>query len=88
MLPNKLYKLGTLTGNVSIAFASPSDNTIENEYKFTFTAGSGLNLSWPQGSSSWKWAGNALDNSLPNIEDGEYYEVSVVDGMGIINKFE
>ncbi|MBR4758026.1 MAG: hypothetical protein IK084_04375, partial [Bacteroidaceae bacterium] len=87
MLPNKLYKLGTLTGNVSIAFASPSDNTIENEYKFTFTAASTApTITWPN--SITKWAGNALDNSLPNIEDGEYYEVSVVDGMGIINKFE
>lgn len=88
MLPNKLYKLGTLTGNVTIAFSSPADNNIENEYKFSFTAGAGLNLSWPSSSSSWVWAGNALDNGLPNIEDGSYYEVSVEDGIAIINKFE
>jgi hypothetical protein len=40
MLPNVLYKLGTLTGNVTISFAEPVNATIENEYKFTFTAGS------------------------------------------------
>lgn len=87
MLPNKLYKLGTLTGNVSIAFASPSDNTVENEYKFSFTAGSTApTITWPN--SITKWAGNALDSGLPNVEADTYYEVSVVDGMGIINKFE
>ena len=87
ILPNVLYKLGTLTGSVTIAFATPADNTVENEYKFTFTAGSTApTITWP--ASITKWAGNALDSGLPNVEADTYYEVSVEDGMGIINKFE
>lgn len=87
MLPNVLYKLGTLTGSVTIAFATPVDNTVENEYRFTFTADSTApTITWP--ASITKWAGNALDSGLPNVEADTYYEVSVEDGMGIINKFE
>lgn len=87
MLPNVLYKLGTLTGSVTIAFATPADNTVENEYKFTFTADSTApTITWP--ASITKWAGNALDSGLPDVEADTYYEVSVVDGNGIFNKFE
>ena len=87
MLPNVLYKLGTLTGSVTIAFATPDDNTVENEYRFTFTADSTApTITWP--ASITKWAGNALDSGLPNVEADTYYEVSVEDGLGIINKFE
>ena len=87
MLPNVLYKLGTLTGSVTIAFATPSDNTVENEYKFTFTSDSTApTITWP--AAITKWAGNALDNGLPDVEASTYYEVSVVDGAGIFNKFE
>lgn len=87
MLPNVLYKLGTLTGSVTIAFATPADANVENEYRFTFTADSTApTITWP--AAITKWAGNALDSGLPNVEASTYYEVSVVDGAGIFNKFE
>lgn len=87
LVPNKLYKLGTLTGSVTIAFASPADANIENEYKFTFTAGSTPpNLSWP--AAITKWCGNAIVEGAPDVVADTYYEVSVEDGMGIFNKFE
>lgn len=89
MLPNVLYKLGTLTGSVTIAFATPSDANIENEYKFTFTTDSTApTISWP--ASVTKWCGNAItsDTKLPNVKASSYYEVSVIDGLGVFNKFE
>lgn len=88
LLPNVFYALGTLTGSVTIAFATPTDNTIENEYKFGFTADSTApTITWPIGII---WAGNCLDDSthLPEIDADTYYEVSVKDGKGIIAKFE
>lgn len=88
MLPNVMYNLGTLTGNVTIAFASPTDNAIRNEYMFGFTAGqTAPSLSWPQ--SIVDWCGNCLDsnNSKPEIEAGFYYEFSVQNGHGFAAKF-
>lgn len=83
MLPNVLYKLGTLTGSVTISFATPTDTAIENEYKFTFTAGSTApTITWP--SSIAKWAGNCIEEGAPTITEGNYYEVSVLDGVAFI----
>lgn len=85
MLPNVLYKLGTLSGSVTIAFATPTDNTIENEYKFTFTADSTApTITWPSGIT---WIGNSLTSGAPKVEASNYYECSVIDGHGIFNKF-
>lgn len=89
MLPNVMYNLGTLTGSVTIAFASPSDANIENEYKFGFTAGSTApTIAWPVGITDW--AGNCLDFTtyIPEIEGGYYYEFSVLNGHGLAVKFE
>lgn len=86
MLPNKLYKLGILSGSVTISLASPTDNTIENEYRFTFTADSTApTITWPN--SVTKWIGNSLDNGAPKVEASTYYEVSIQDGYGIFNAY-
>ena len=87
MLPNVLYKLGTLTGTVSITFAAASDATIENEYKFTFTAGSTAQIiTWPAAITGW--AGNCVEDGAPVITGGNYYEVSVMDGIALIAEVE
>lgn len=90
LLPGVLYKLGTLTGDVTIVFASPADNAVENEYKFTFSTGAVAPTSITLPNTITDWAGNALDpvDSVPDIQASSYYEVSVVDGHAIINKFE
>ena len=87
MLPGILYKLGTLTGSVTISLASPSDASVANEYGFTFTAGSTApTITWPAGVS---WAGNCLDsNGVPEITGGNSYEVSILDNKGIIVEWE
>lgn len=83
MLPNVLYKLGTLTGTVTISFAVASDANIENEYKFTFTAGSTApTITWPNAITGW--AGNCLENGAPVIADNCSYEVSILEGLAII----
>lgn len=85
MLPNVPYKLGTLSGSVTISFASPTDANIENEYKFCFTADSTApTITWPSGIT---WIGNSLTSGAPKVDASEYYECSVIDGKGIFNKF-
>lgn len=86
MLPNVLYTLGTLTGSVTISFATPSDNTIENEYKFTFDTGSTApTITFPD--SITGWVGNCLDNGAPLISASKHYEVSSVNGYAFIGEF-
>jgi hypothetical protein len=83
MLPNVLYKLGTLTGSVTISLAAASDNTIANEWGFTFTAGSTApTITWP--ASIIGWAGNCLSNGAPVITASKHYEVSIMDGIALI----
>lgn len=87
MLPNVRYNLGTLTGSVTITFASPSDANIENEYKFTFDADSTApTVTWPN--SITNWVGNCLDsNGEPDIAASKHYEVSVIGAYGMIAEF-
>lgn len=84
MLPNVQYNLGTLTGTVSITLASPSDNTIRNEYMFNFTADSTApTITWDNAITIW--VGNCLDsNGQPVMTASKYYEVSVLNGVGYI----
>ena len=84
MLPNVLYKLGTLTGTVTISLATPSDASVENEYKFTFTAGSTApTITWSN--TITKWVGNCLDsNGQPTITADKFYEISILDGNAYI----
>lgn len=83
MLPNVLYKLGTLTGNVTISFAVASDANIENEYKFTFTANDPApSITWP--ATIDRWAGSCVESGAPVITAGNMYEVSVLDEIAVI----
>lgn len=86
LLPGIKYHLGTLSGTVTIAFASPSDASVENEYKFTFDADSTApTITWPN--SITNWAGNCLDNGAPLIAASKHYEVSVIGAYGLIAEF-
>lgn len=87
LAPNTLYNLGTLTGTVTIPFDSPADNTIVNEYMFTFdTSSTEPTMTFP--ASITAWSGNCIDvYGLPEIKASKYYEVSVIGGKGIIIEF-
>lgn len=86
ILPNVLYNLGILTGNVEIVFASPDDANVENEYKFVFDSGDTVPvISWP--ASITNWIGNCLTNGVPSYSANKHYEVSVEGAYGIIIEF-
>ena len=81
MLPNVLYKLGTLSGSVTLSLAAATDNTIENEYHFTFDTGSTApTVTWP---SNLTWAGG----SAPTVNASKHYEVSIEDGYAYATEF-
>lgn len=73
--PNKLYVWGTVS-SLTITLATPTDNTIVNEYMFEFTSGStATTLSLP---STIQW------QEEPQIEANMRYQVSIVNNMGLI----
>jgi len=77
MLPNVMYKLGTLTGTVSFTMASASDNTIVNHWYWTFeTSTTAPTITWPAAITGW------IGGSAPTIEASKHYEISVLDGIG------
>lgn len=90
ILPNILYKLGTLANDASIliSLATPTDNTIANVYTVTFDTGD-----WDTSSASrlgpsvgWglpittHWA----DGEAPSIEPNTCYEVSIMDNIACV----
>lgn len=78
MLPNVLYKLGTLTGTVTFSLATPSDANIANHYFWTFETGSAApTITWPAVITSW------FGGSAPTINASKHYEVSLLDGVAI-----
>lgn len=82
MLPNVFYNLGTLSGDTTFAFASATDNTIENEWMFQFTTPSTApTITWPQAITGW------AGGSAPTINASKTYQVSVVNGLGVIVEF-
>ena len=79
LTPNVLHKWGTMTSLTISALATPSDETIVNEYMIEFTSGSTATvLSLP---SSIVWA------ETPNIEANATYQISIINNLGIIVKF-
>jgi hypothetical protein len=79
--PNKVYQLGTLTGSVTIpAFASvQSGDTEAKIWCFTFsTSTTAPTITWPAGITGWS------GGSAPTINASESYEVTVMDGIGVI----
>lgn len=82
MLPNVFYDLGTLSGDTTFAFASPSDNTIENEWMFEFTTPSTApTITWPNAITGWS------GGTAPTINASKTYQVSVLNGLGVIAEF-
>ena len=78
MLPNVLYNLGELSGSVTIAFATPADNTIANHYFFTFSTGATApSVTFPASITSW------MGGSAPTINANKHYEISVLGGVGV-----
>ena len=74
-LPNVVYDLGTLTGTVTFALASPTDNTRPNPYHWTFDTGSTApTVSMPE---NLTWAG---EGTPPTIEANYHYEIFVRKG--------
>lgn len=80
MLPNTVYKYGTLSGNTTFpALATPTEPDIANVYCWTFaTPSTAPTITWPSAITSW------AGGSAPNINASKSYEVSVMDGFATI----
>lgn len=81
MLPNKVYRFGTLSGNTTFpAFtAVPSGDTEVKIWCWTFTTPSTApTITWPAGITAWN------GGSAPTINASKNYEVSVMDGIACI----
>lgn len=80
-LPNVIYDLNELTGTVTFALASASDNNIPNPYHWTFDTGSTApTITWP---NNIIWP----DGVNPTVEAYKHYEVLVRNGYGSILVF-
>lgn len=76
--PNKMYKLGEMS-SLTITLASPTDSSIVNEYMISFDSGeTATTLTYP---SEIVWS------TSPSIEANKHYEISIVDGYGLIIGF-
>lgn len=76
-LPNIVYDLGTLSGNITFALATPADANVVNHYYWTFDTGSTApTITWPTGLT---WMGG----SAPTINASKHYEISVLNGIGV-----
>lgn len=87
MLPDVVYKLGTLTGATTFSFAASVSGKV-NHYYFTFTSDSTAVVpTWPASITSW--SGNCVDSTthLPVIAASKTYEISVLDGNAIIKEW-
>ena len=79
--PNKVYHLGMLTGSVTIpAFASVQSGDAEAKiWCFTFsTSTTAPTITWPAAITGWS------GGSAPTINASKSYEVTVMDGIGVI----
>ena len=82
MLPNVFYNLGTLSGDTTFAFAAAPDANITNEWMFQFTTpATAPVITWPAAITGW------LGGVAPVIAGSKTYQVSVVNGLGIIAEF-
>ena len=75
LTPNTYYKWGEIAA-LSITLGEPADATITNEYCFEFASGeTAATLTVP---SNIKWV------QEPTIEAGKTYQVSIMNGIGVI----
>ena len=83
MLPNILYKLGTLTGTISFVMASAPNSAMTNEWYWTFeTSSTSPTITWPAQITSWN------GGTAPEINSNMHYEISVLDGVGAFMEVE
>ena len=86
--PNIMYKLGTVTGTKTFTLKTTGiDTSIANHYHFMFNTSSlAPTITWPSQVTSW--VGNCLDTSgSPVLSINKRYEISIVDGNGVIIEF-
>lgn len=82
MLPNVFYSLGTISSATTMTMAAASDNSIYNEWMFQFATGSSApTITWDNKITAW------FGGSAPTINASKTYQVSVVDGLGVIAEF-
>lgn len=80
-LPNLVYDLGVLTGTVTFALASPTDNITPNAYHWTFETGSTApTVTWPSG-ITWP------TDFEPEVNANCHYEVLVRNGYATLLEF-
>jgi hypothetical protein len=78
-LPNVLYNLGTISGSQTFTLAAPVDSTVINHYYWTFDTGtSAPTITWPSGITKW------YGGSTPTVSANGHYEVSVLNGVGVL----
>ena len=78
LTPNVFHRWGTVS-SLSLTLATPSDQTILNEYMFEFVSGStATSLTLP---STVKWTSGLT------IEPNKTYQVSIIDNLGVIGGF-
>lgn len=79
--PNVLHIWGTV-GSLTLTLATPTDNTIENEYKIQFTSGAtATQFSLPQGV---EWG--TQDPEQPNplvVKANAIYQISIINNIGL-----
>lgn len=81
LLPNVLYKLGEISGNMEICFATPTDNTVANIWCLTFDIGSSVpTIAWML-TLQYMWA----DGAAPALEANTHYEVSCMDKLILVS---
>ena len=74
-LPNTMYELGTLQGDTTFLMAAATDDTILNEWHWSFaTPATAPTITWPAAITAWD-GGDA-----PEIVGNHRYEVSVIGG--------
>ena len=82
-LPNEVYDLGELTGNVTFALAAPTDFTKPNPYHWTFETGSTPpTVSWP---SNIIWTDGIAP--APTLAANKHYEITVRNGYATLLVF-
>lgn len=75
LLPNKFYRFGEAE-SLNLTLATPTDETITNEYMFEFASGAAATeLILPD---TIKWV------SEPNVEANKTYQCSILNGLGVI----
>lgn len=75
LVPNRFYQFGEVA-SLDLTLATPSDNTITNEYCFEFVSGATpTELILP---SDIKWV------SEPSVEANKTYQCSILNGLGVI----